>query len=165
MKMLTNTDSNLHYGDNIFDTPEHEIIFFHNINGMKHDDNWFQIITTMHELNVTIFGFAELNKSLTRSYNSKWKETLRKIFYYSHSNFAKSSITLESNYKPGGTMTTVTGKWQSRVSEHGQDPCGLGRWTYQKISSKKKSIVIITAYHPCKSQGPSTAWMQQWVLL
>jgi hypothetical protein len=40
---------------------------------MKNDDNWFQIITTMQELNITIFGFAELNQTLTRSYNSKWK--------------------------------------------------------------------------------------------
>jgi hypothetical protein len=63
----------LTYGDNAFDEPEHERILFHNINGMKNDDNWFQIITTMQELNITIFGFAELNQTLTRSYNSKWK--------------------------------------------------------------------------------------------
>jgi hypothetical protein len=165
LKLHTDTNSNLTYGDNVFDEPEHKIILFHNINGMKNDNNWFQIITTMQELNITIFGFAKLNQTLTRSYNSKWKETLRKIFYYSQTNFAKSSITLESKYKPGGTMTTVTGKWQSRVSEQGQDSQGLGRWNYQKISSKKNSIVIITAYQPCKSAGPSTTWMQQWVLL
>jgi hypothetical protein len=26
-------------------------------------------------------------------------------------------------------------------------------------------MIIATAYRPCSSQGPSTAWMQQWVLL
>jgi hypothetical protein len=62
-------------------------------------------------------------------------------------------------------MLTITGKWQSRVSDNGQDPRGLGRWSYFQLSSKKKSMVIITAYRPCVSNGPTTAWMQQWVLL
>jgi hypothetical protein len=43
-------------------------------------------------------------------------------------------------------MTTVTGKWQSRISLQGHDPKGLGRWSFMKISSKK-------------------SFMQQWVLL
>jgi hypothetical protein len=69
------------------------------------------------------------------------------------------------SYKPGGTMTTITGKWQSQITESGQDKRGLGRWSYVKISSNKKSIIIVTAYRPCVTQGPSTSWMQQWVLL
>jgi hypothetical protein len=34
-----------------------------------------------------------------------------------------------------------------------------------KLNSNKKSLVIVTAYRPCVSHGPSTAWMQQWALL
>jgi hypothetical protein len=60
---------------------------------------------------------------------------------------------------------TVTGKWQARTTSHGQDERGVGRWSYMKISSNKKSLIIITAYRPCLSQGPSTAWIQQWALL
>jgi hypothetical protein len=47
----------------------------------------------------------------------------------------------------------------------GSNKRGLGRWSYIKISRKRSNLVIITAYHPCKAYGPSTAWMQQWSLL
>jgi hypothetical protein len=164
-KLLTNIDSNDHHGDNIFAAQENERILFHNINGIKDDANWFQIITTMSELNVSIFGFAEINKSLNKGLGFDWRSTLRKIFYYSRTSFSESSRSFDTSYKPGGTMTTITGKWQARISEHGQDPRGLGRWSYQKISSKRKSIIFVTAYRPCVSQGPSTSWMQQWILL
>jgi hypothetical protein len=62
-------------------------------------------------------------------------------------------------------MTTITGKWQARVSEMGKDNKGLGRWSYVKVNSKRSSIVIITAYRPCKALGPQTSWMQQWSIL
>jgi hypothetical protein len=164
IKLHTDIDSNDHYGDNIFDQHNHEIILFHNINGIKDETNWFQIITTMSELNTSIFGFAELNKSMTRG-SLDWRSTLRKIYYYSRTSFSESSVQFDTDYKPGGTMTTITGKWQARVSEHGQDPKGLGRWSYQKISSRQKLITFVTAYRPCHSQGPSTSWTQQWIIL
>jgi hypothetical protein len=62
-------------------------------------------------------------------------------------------------------MTTITGKWQSRVTSQGQDPKGLGRWSYMRLASKKSAMIIATAYRPCVSQGPNTAWIQQWSLL
>jgi hypothetical protein len=34
-----------------------------------------------------------------------------------------------------------------------------------RIASKKSSMIIATAYRPCASQGPNTAWIQQWTLL
>jgi hypothetical protein len=58
-------------------------------------------------------------------------------------------------------MTTITGKWQAQVSEKGSDDTGLGWWSYFKVSRNRKAIIIITAYRPCASQGPSTTWMQQ----
>jgi hypothetical protein len=62
-------------------------------------------------------------------------------------------------------VTTVTGKWQAQVTELGQDTKGLGRWSYVQLRSKKATLMIITAYRPTVSQGPSTVWMQQWALL
>jgi hypothetical protein len=47
----------------------------------------------------------------------------------------------------------------------GQDKKGLGRWSYIQITSKKFTLVIMTAYRPVVSQGPSTVWMQQWAML
>jgi hypothetical protein len=79
----------------------------------------------MSELNVSIFGLAKLNKSMIKG-SLDWQSTLQKIFYYSHTSSSKSSVHFNTSYKPGGTMTTITGKWQARVSEHGQDSKGLG---------------------------------------
>jgi exonuclease III len=142
-----------------------ETIWFHNINGIKDEKNWAQIILTMKENNIDIFGFAEINKSMDNFALNWWKSTIRKQFYLSRMIHSESTTKTDSEYKPGGTLTTITGKWQARVSEMGRDNKGLGRWSYIKISSKKSNLIIITAYRPCKSYGPLTAWMQQWSLL
>jgi hypothetical protein len=52
---------NTHYGDEFDSSEEFDTILFHNINGMKDTTNWYQILLTMKELNVDIFGFAEIN--------------------------------------------------------------------------------------------------------
>jgi hypothetical protein len=142
-----------------------ETIWFHNINGIKDEKNWAQIILTMKENNIDIFGFAEINKSMDNFALNWWKSTIRKQFYLSRMIHSESTTKTDSEYKPGGTLTTITGKRQARVSEMGRDNKGLGRWSYIKISSKKSNLIIITAYRPCKSYGPLTAWMQQWSLL
>jgi hypothetical protein len=95
----------------------------------------------------------------------RWTGTIRKQFYLSRTIHSESSVKFDTEYKPGGTMTTVTGKWQAQISEMGQDQRKLGRWSYVKISSKRENIIIITAYRPCKTNGPMTAWMQQWSIL
>jgi hypothetical protein len=158
---LRSGESNLPFGDDIHEHTDDQTILFHNINGMKDPSNWLQILTTMRELNIDIFGFAELNQQMSHG-KTKWTNPIRKIFQYSRNVHSESSVTTKSNYKPGGTMTIITGKWQSRVSEVGADPKGLGRWSYIKISSKKRNLIIITAYRPCTSQGINTTWMQQW---
>jgi hypothetical protein len=119
----------------------------------------------MKENNIDIFGFAEINKSMDNFALNWWKSTIRKQFYLSRMIHSESTTKTDSEYKPGGTLTTITGKRQARVSEMGRDNKGLGRWSYIKISSKKSNLIIITAYRPCKSYGPLTAWMQQWSLL
>jgi hypothetical protein len=155
---------NLQFGDDIHGHFEGTKIIFHNINGIKDETNRNQIMTTMTELQINIFGFVEINQTLNHGKKFKWTEITRKYFYYNRSSHSESSIPMTS-YKSGGTMTTVTGKWQSRITEMGQDQRGLGWWNYIKISSSKKSIIIITAYRPCVTQGPSTTWMQQWMIL
>jgi hypothetical protein len=95
----------------------------------------------------------------------QWKSVIQKQFYLSQTIHLESTIKTGLDYKPGGMMTTITGKWQARIAEMGSDKKGLGHWSYVKISSKQSNLVIITAYRPCKTYGPSTAWMQQWSLL
>jgi hypothetical protein len=157
-------ESNEAFGDNITGEPYDDMILFHNINGIKDKSHWAQVITTMKEMDVVIFGFAEINKSMSNFSKQKWMSIIQKQFYFSRMVHSESAANTEYEYKPGGTLTTVTGKWQARISEMGQDK-KLGRWSYIKISSRKNNLIIITAYRPCKTLGPLTAWMKQWPLL
>jgi hypothetical protein len=165
LKLHNSTMSNLPFGDDIMEPTEDQTILFHNINGLKDGTNWFQILTTMQEMNVDIFGIAELNQQMQRRGVRKWTDPIQKVFKYSRNVHSESKNTTESDYKPGGTMTVITGKWQSRVAEIGSDNKGLGRWSYVKINSKRRSLIIITAYRPCVSRGINTTWMQQWTIL
>jgi hypothetical protein len=121
-------------------------------------------MATMKEVKADIFGFAELNRTLYGGEKQRWSIITKKFFYYSRTIHSESNIDLKT-YKPGRMLMTITGKWQSRITSQGQDDRGLGRWSYMKLNSNKKSLVIVTAYRPCVSHGPSTAWMQQWALL
>jgi hypothetical protein len=82
-KLKTFETDNLPVGDDIHEQHDGEIFLFHNINGIKDDDNWHQILTTMKELQIDIFGFAELNKTMNHGKKYKWMNIMRKYFYYS----------------------------------------------------------------------------------
>jgi hypothetical protein len=59
-----------------------------------------------------------------------------------------------SQYQPGGTATMVCNNWVSRVLQKGEDPMGLGRWSYITLRGKgAKQITVITAYNANPSQG------------
>jgi hypothetical protein len=156
---------NLPFGDSIHNDDDIEGFLFHNINGIKDESNWTQINLTMLELNISCFGFVEINTTLRGISFSKWNEITRKTFKYSRTSSSESDINFKNQYKPGGTLTTVVGNWQSRVTEKGQDPSGLGRWSYVKLSSNKQNLMVVTAYRPCKTMGPTTTWTQQWLML
>jgi hypothetical protein len=67
----------------------------------------------MKENHVDIFGFAEINKSMDSVSKSKWQSVIRKQYYLSRTTHSESTIKVGTDYKPGGTMTTITGKWQA----------------------------------------------------
>jgi hypothetical protein len=124
---------NTPFGDNIETFLDAECFLFHNINGIKDDTNWVQINKTMQELDITCFGFSEINTTFRGSAYQKWNNITRKTFRQSKVITSESDIRYENEYKPGGTLTAIVGKWQSRISEKGTDPSGLGRWSYFRI--------------------------------
>ena len=61
---------------------------------------------------------------------------------------SESAEPFLSTYKPGGTATVVCDKWTSSVMETGEDPYGLGRWSYIILWGKgTMKVVVITAYN------------------
>jgi hypothetical protein len=147
---------NTPFGDNIETFLDAECFLFHNINGIKDGTNWVQINKTMQELDITCFGFSEINTTFRGSAYQKWNNSItRETFRRSKVITSESDIRYEHEYKPGGTLTAIIGKWQSRISEKGTDPSGLGRWSYFRISSNKRNLIVVTAYKPLKTQGPA----------
>jgi hypothetical protein len=155
----------LPFSDDITKDYDCEGFLFHNVNGIKNEHNWFQILSTMKDLNITFFGLAEMNTTMHGYFFHKWNEHVRKVFRVSKTEALESDIKFDSEYKPGGTFSAIVDKWQARVTEKGSDNSGLGRWNYITISSNNKKLAVITAYKPCKTDGPTTAWTQQWILL
>jgi hypothetical protein len=117
---------NLPFGDDITTHMEYEGILFHNINGVKDAHNWYQITTTMKELNMACFGFAEINTSMKGYLFHKWNDITRKTFRVSRAIASESDVVTETEYKPGGTITIMVDKWQARVTKMGSDERGLG---------------------------------------
>jgi hypothetical protein len=59
----------------------------------------------------------------------------------------------QSSHQPGGTLTAIVDNWSSRIRGKGQDPFGLGRWSYISLKGKQDQVItIISAYRiPQKS--------------
>lgn len=47
-------------------------------------------------------------------------------------------------YEPGGTVIIICENWISRVIVEGEDPLGLGRWSF--LTLRGKGVRKITAY-------------------
>ncbi len=63
-------------------------------------------------------------------------------------------------------MQIATDRWVSRLQSKGQDPFGLGRWSYMILKGRgNRSVSVITANRVCKSSfdsaGDTTCYMQQ----
>lgn len=53
-----------------------------------------------------------------------------------------------SAHQPEGTLTAICDNWVSRVFAKGEDPYGLGRWSYVTLRGKASGkITIVTAYN------------------
>jgi hypothetical protein len=67
-----------------------------------------------------------------------------------------------STYQPGGTATVICENWTSRVIDRGEDPLGLGRWTFVTLRGKgSKKLTVVTAYNSTLSTGDNTYFQQQ----
>ena len=60
--------------------------------------------------------------------------------------------------------------WTCRILERGEDPWGLGRWSYILLSGKKtRKVLQVNGYRVCKatvaSSGETTAYKQQYNIL
>ena len=73
--------------------------------------------------------------------------------------------------KPGGTAIVSDGDWSNRTVKRGQDPSGMGRWSFIIVEGKQNTkLMIICGYRCCQGQtidkvGPLTSYSQQYYIL
>jgi len=108
---------------------------------------------------------TKLNWTSSITYNvNKW---FRQTWQSSVNQSSQIEEGFSSYHQPGGTLTAVVGQWASRVLFKGQDPFGLGRWSYITLRGKGgKLVTFILAYRVSQkhssSVGMKTAYMQQY---
>ena len=154
----------------------HIRFYFQNINGLKWGSNQFDITNKyhqLHSLDVNFFGLAETNLEFrNRSVLHRFHQLITNPFNKQIScSTSSSTVKFPAAWKPGGTTTTATGQWISRIIEKGEDPTGTGTWSYLKLRGKNQmKIVIITVYRLCNTtdavaHGPETAYCQIYTVL
>ena len=143
-------------------------IMTQNLNGVSYYNKfyeWEHTLQNLHDKQVDIAGYTEMNLDLTQSrikteliHKAKQMDQNIKIVMSASKQKNKNEV-----FKMGGTTTVTRGNWSGRIIQSGQD--SLGRWSYTKLTGKKdRKIKIITMYRVCKGQqgsGQCTVRMQQ----
>ncbi len=63
--------------------------------------------------------------------------------------------------QPGGTGIAVFNKLAHHAQKAGDDPTGLGRWSWVRLKGQGARITwIIALYRPCRSDGPLSTYQQ-----
>ena len=148
-------------------------IILQNPNGLNpypNNHSLCQDLLTCKDYGAAIISLPETNVNWSLKYPTRHLQTmLRNRWHYARLSLSRANEDFTSQYQPGGTATIVCDKWTSRVIHHGEDPHGLGRWSYVIMRGRGPTkVAIITAYNVSQSYptgGERTAHQQQARLL
>jgi len=158
-----------HYPEEIDDGLTLRVVFA-NPRGLKLHSDILETTFSMgrcHSLGVGALCIAEANLNWGNlSASGKFHGLLRKIWKHSKVSKSYTKDDFQTENQPGGTVTIAVNHWTSRVIDSGEDPYGLGRWSYLVLRGKGGiKVLIVTAYRVCKqavqSAGYKTSTAQQ----
>jgi len=140
-------------------------ILSRNINTLLPQQNYLQWKAASHAItqcNTDAIALQETNLS----WNKIHKQKVQQIFRKPTSNIiiATSSSTEIStiDHQRGGTLQALIGSWVSCAVQTGQDPSGLGCWSYVKIQGwDHQWFIILSGYHMGKNQMVDMGSKQQ----
>ena len=135
-------------------------VFCQNINGIKYDElggETEEIGHFMEKNEIDVLGITEHNvDNRSEKVDATIYRAMQRVSRTFTHILGGTETTMETRYKPGGTMMISRGNIRGRIMEKGRDK--LGRWTYQKIRCKKgKTLWMITVYQVCKG-GTTTGF-------
>ena len=147
-------------------TPNNFRLCFQNINGLPveaKNEKHQLLLSSMKEIQADYFGMIELNVNFNCIHpNSMWRERFKIQQHTHHVYNQHSTSTAKKLY--GGVGAILSDNATHRCLESGEDPSGLGRWTWSKLQGKGGMILrIVTAYRPIADQSnrPGTVFSQQ----
>ena len=144
-------------------------VYLQNPNGVmgrdtKYDDR--RALLSLREWGVDVISLPETNCNWNIEWmRRRWTTEVRRVWRHSKVFFTSIDKPADPSvsFLPGGACLIVTGKWASRVCDHGSDR--LGRWVWATLRGRSNErLTLVSLYRPnpgSASSGPSTVWSQQ----
>jgi len=173
---LQRATGNEYWGDNLENNDPNDKKFrvisrnVNTINAKKGSLSWHAITQAAIDVEADVLCLQETNIN----WSPEILQTARSIFNKSNYRTAKTTYSVSSEatdgtYQPGGTMTSVLGRWTARTTNSGQDKSGLGRWSYVELTGRRNTRFIILSGYRVNPQRPklgaNTIYDQQYRLL
>ena len=149
-----------------------ERFYWQNANGLKLDcegGDFKEACVHMRSIEASHLGLTEHNTDCNKYHvKSNYYKSMQQIFDHGKLVLSCSPTPAEHIYKPGGTLSLVTGNLTGRLKGKGHDK--LGRWSYVDLNARDDRVIrVLTVYQVCNSSpesvGPATAIAQQHSLL
>jgi hypothetical protein len=145
-------------------------LFLQNPNGLNlsHSNySLLQDLDTCNKYGAAVISLPETNSNWeSREHLGIFNSMLKRTWNHVTASTSRAVEPFLSSYQPGGTATVVCDNWTSRVIGKGEDPHGLGRWSYIILRGRGTTqVVVITAYNVSQiyemERGERTAYKQQ----
>ena len=96
-----------------------------------------------------------------------WQSRTKGMGFYSNLTCNTTEIDQNIPYQPGGTGVVLSHTMEPRVIGKVDDTWGLGRWVWTRLQGKEHTVIILSAYWPCKpsSSGVQTVYEQHTISL
>ncbi|KAI2490869.1 hypothetical protein MHU86_23692 [Fragilaria crotonensis] len=167
-----NLRTNYPWGDQLGSKASHVTrLYSINVNGISLDrrgGSFDGICRSLKEIQADIFCAQEHNLDTTQfKVRSVLFDTVKNHWERNRMVMGTTPITVETPYKPGGTLIATVGSLMGRVVQQGRDK--WGRWVFQEFIGKgNRRVVLFSAYQPVEKHsqpGKITVAAQQKSLL
>jgi len=170
-QQLYPTHINDQWGDDLSSSPTTFRIASKNVNTLSPGDNliqWRGVANAMRDYQIHSLSIQETNTKWTKHL----QQCVHRVF---QTTFLRAAISTSNStepsgtYQPGGTALTIVGPHASRLLSSGQDPSGMGRWSYIELLGKHNKRLILASVYCVRSQtahiGSNTVSTQQTQIL
>jgi len=164
--------TNEHWGDKLSSHPTLFRDVSKNGNSISPTDHllqWHSVAQATIDYQISILCLQEPN---TKWDDHLWHSVckiLQRTHIHAEMVMANSTEPSKTNRQPGGTFIAINGSYTSQIISQGQDPSGMGRWSFVELLGKNnKRFVIISAYRTCSQTahiGSNMATTQQMQIL